>query len=191
MAVVADGVDEYIAHVVDVFRYHPFLVEVAVGHHSGSEEVVGNGVYDCAVHLTRHIHIERTRTGNDMGYLQTALLGYDGAAHGGGHVVHHQHYLGGMSVEFLFESEHNGSRHPRMVASADAQVSVGLRHGEVGKERGIQSGVVLRTGVDYAIGYVFYPLLWLRLWRGTGGAIFMKLGRAPDTMVIFIAHINW
>ncbi len=51
VAVETDGVNQYVAHVVDIFGYHALLVEVAVGHHAGGEEIVGNGVHDGAVHL--------------------------------------------------------------------------------------------------------------------------------------------
>ena len=154
VAVVAYGVDEDVAHVVDVFGYHAFLVEVAVGHHAGGEEVVGDGVDDGAVHLARHIHVERAGTGYDVCHLQPSLLGDDGAAHGGGHVVHHEHRLGGMLVQLLLEGKHDGGCHLRVVASADAEVGIGAAHGEVGEERGVQRGVVLSSGVYDAVGDV-------------------------------------
>ena len=68
VAVVADGVDEDIAYVVDIPWYHTLLVEVAVGHHAGGEEIVGDGVYNRAVDLTRHVHVERARAGYDVCY---------------------------------------------------------------------------------------------------------------------------
>ena len=120
VAVVADGIDEDIAYVMDVFGYHAFLVEVAVGYHAGGEEIVGDGVYNRTVDLTRHIHVERAGSGYDVRHFQPALLGYDGATHGGGHVVHHEHHPGGVFVELLLEGQHDGGRHLGVVASADA-----------------------------------------------------------------------
>ena len=37
---------------MDILRYHTLLVEVAVGHHAGGEEIVGDGVYNRAVAQT-------------------------------------------------------------------------------------------------------------------------------------------
>ena len=175
VAVVADGVDEDIAYVVDILRYHALLVEVAVGHHAGGEEIVGDGVYNRAVDLTRHVHVERARAGYDVRHLQSALLGYDGAAHGGGHVVHHKHHLGGVFVELPLEGQHDGGCHLGVVASADAQIGIGLAHGKVGEERGVQGGVVLRSGVDYAIGYIFTCLSGCVYGAAEGGD-FHKIG---------------
>ena len=175
VAVVADGVDEDIAYVVDILRYHALLVEVAVGHHAGGEEIGGDGVYNRAVDLTRHVHVERARAGYDVCHLQSALLGYDGAAHGGGHVVHHKHHLGGVFVELPLEGQHDGGCHLGVVASADAQVGIGLAHGKVGEERGVQGGVVLRSGVDYAIGYIFTCLSGC-VYGAAEGSDFHKVG---------------
>ena len=117
----------------------------------------------------------RARAGYDVRHLQSALLGYDGAAHGGGHVVHHKHHLGGVFVELPLEGQHDGGCHLGVVASADAQIGIGLAHGKVGEERGVQGGVVLRSGVDYAIGYIFTCLSGCVYGAAEGGD-FHKIG---------------
>ena len=151
VAVVADSVHQDIANVVDVFRYHAFLVQVAVGGHAGCKQVVGDGIDDGAVHFTRHVHVERTGTCNDMCHLQSALLGYNGAAHGGGHIVHYQHCLCRVGVQLFFKGQHDVGRHLRMVVARDTQIGVGLLHGEVGEEGGFQCRIVLRAGIYYAV----------------------------------------
>ena len=74
---------------------------------------------------------------------------------------HYEHHLGGVFVELPLEGQHDGGCHLGVVASADAQIGVGLAHGKVGEERGVQGGVVLRSGVDYAIGYIFVPPIYI------------------------------
>ena len=154
VAVETDGVNQYVAHVVDIFGYHALLVEVAVGHHAGGEEIVGNGVHDGAVHLAGHVHVERACAGYDVRHLQSALLGDDGAAHSGGHVIYHQYDLCRIPVQLPLEGEHDGGCHLRVVVSGDTEVGIRFPHGKVGEERGIQAGVILRTGVDDAVGDV-------------------------------------
>ena len=139
---------------MDIFGYHALLVEVAVGHHAGGEEIVGNGVHDGAVHLAGHVHVERACAGYDVRHLQSALLGDDGAAHSGGHVIYHQYDLCRMPVQLPLEGEHDGGCYLRVVVSGDTEVGIRFPHGKVGEERGIQAGVILRTGVDDAVGDV-------------------------------------
>lgn len=74
VTVVADGIYQYIAYIMDVFGNHAFLVQVAVGYHACGKQIVGNGIYDGAVYFAGHIHIERTGSGNEVRNFQTALL---------------------------------------------------------------------------------------------------------------------
>ena len=152
--VVADGVNEDVSHIMDIVGYHALLVEVAVGHHACGEEVIRDGIYDGTVHLARHVHVERSGAGNDVCHLQSPFLGYDGAAHGGSHVVHHQHHIGRAGIQFFLESQHDVCRYLRMVMSADAQVGIRLWHGQVGKEGRLKGRVVVRAGVDNAVGNI-------------------------------------
>lgn len=154
VAVVAYVVDEDVAHVVDVFGDHAFLVQVAVGHHAGGEQVVGDGVDDGAVHLARHVHVERAGSGDDVCHLQSALFGYDGAAHGGCQVVDHEYHLCGVGIEFFFEGQHDGGCRFRLSLRAYAQAGVGLPHVEVGEERGFQAVVGFGACIYYAVGNV-------------------------------------
>ena len=76
-----------------------------------------------------------------------------------------------------------------MVVSGDTEVGIRFPHGKVGEERGIQAGVILRTGVDDAVGDVLSCLSG-GVDGAADGGYFMKLGRAPDTIVILIVVVG-
>ena len=63
----------------------------------------------------------------------------------------HPAQLRGMIVQFLLESKHNGGCHFRMVVSGDSQITVRPLHVQVGKQGGIQTGIILSPGVDETV----------------------------------------
>ena len=155
VTVVAYGVNQYIAYIMDIFRYHAFLVEVPVGYHAGSKQVIGDGIYDGAVHLAGHVHVKRTCTGNHVSHFQTALLGYDRATHGRSQVINHQYHLSRMGIKFFLERQHDRCRYFALSAMGNVQIAIRLTYVKVGKQRCVKAGVTLWTRIYQSVCNIF------------------------------------
>ena len=126
--------------------------------HAGGEEIVAEGIDDEPVDLLRHIDIKGTRASDEMSQGNGALLRNDGGGHRGSQIVDHNHHVYRMRIEEGVELGHHAARDLIEARAVDTQIELRTRHLEVGKERGLQRGVILTAGIDHqTLGILALP----------------------------------
>ncbi len=146
-----EAVDHDVAHEVYLVLVHAFVAQVADAAVLAHEEVVRHHVGDDAVDLFGHGVVEAAQAGLHMRYGYAHLGGHQGGGQGGVHIAGHDHQVGLLGQQHLFELQHDAGRLLGMAAPADAQVKVGTRQAQVFKKDLRHAVVEMLPGMAYQV----------------------------------------
>ena len=151
----ADGIYQNVADIIYVFTFRACLIQISVGHHAGSKQIIGYSVGNHPVYFLRHLHVEGACAGYQMGYLDSLFLGYDGATHGCCQIVHYQDDVCRILRQLLFEGDHDSGCQTGGVTAFHSKVDIGSFHVEIRKQGSIQTCIVPSACVHQTVGDAF------------------------------------
>src|SRR3990172_5139097 len=180
-------VDHHVADEDHLLLPHSLRAQTADARFLGDEEQVVDGVGELAVDLLGHRHVERPEARFHVRHLHPHLLRGERAGDRGVHIPHDDDPFGPIHLKYLLEGHHDLRRLLRVASRAHLQVLVGFRDRKFPEENLRHVLVVMLHGVDdrnpqIDAGCQGRILSGIR--ARTIGSIFMKLGRAPATMVM-------
>jgi hypothetical protein len=165
---------------VDALLRDALALEVVHARALGDEEHVGDRVGQDAVDLLRHGAVEAAQAGLDVHQRHLELGRHQPAGDGRVHVADDEHGVRPLFQHDRLETLHDHRGLGGVGAAADLEVDVGPGDVQVVEERLAHLVVVVLAGMHQDGGD-----RGRSAYARISGAIFMKLGRAPQTLMIF------
>ena len=133
VAVIPYCIDQDVAYIVDCFIFCSCLIQVAIGHHAGCEQIVGKSVCYHTIDFFGHGHIERTGAGYEMCHFYILFFGYDRTTHSCSEVIDYQNYVRRVFRQFTFKGDHYSRSKFCRVIAVYTQIGIGSFHMQICK----------------------------------------------------------